>query len=86
MMEGRGLPWATAVLGGDLVASGMAEWTVARGGHLRVGLEDYGGTEAPSNLELVRAAVALCERMGRRVATPDEARAILGLRQPSMAA
>jgi uncharacterized protein (DUF849 family) len=57
------------------------------GGHVRVGLEDNlylsRGVLAPSNAALVERAVTLVELLGRRVASPAEARAILGLRLPS---
>ena len=53
------------------------------GGHVRVGLEDNlyirKGVLAPSNAALVERAVQLVEILGREVATPAEARQILGL-------
>ena len=79
MLEGSGLPWAVAVIGGDVLASGVARLALERGGHLRVGLEDYAGTRVPTNEELVREAVALAGEVGRPVATPGEAARILGL-------
>ena len=54
------------------------------GGHVRVGLEDSlmisRGVLAKSNAEQVEKIRALVEGMGRSVATPDEARAMLGLK------
>ena len=85
MFEGIDLPWATAVLGGDASATGMTRLAIERGGHVRIGLEDYCGEAAPSNLELLAEAVALCHEVGRPIATPGQARAILGLRSPAMA-
>jgi len=79
MLEPSGLPWSVAVLGGDVVACGLAEAAVRRGGHLRVGLEDFAGSSTPTNAELVDGAVALLADLGRRPATPAEARAILGV-------
>ena len=79
MLEGTGLSWSVAVLGGDLLSLPLAEYALERGGHIRVGLEDYGGTGAPGNVELVERAAALCARKGRPVATPTEAAAILGV-------
>ena len=53
------------------------------GGHVRVGLEDNlylsRGVLAPSNAALVERAVQLVELLGRSVATPAQARKILGL-------
>jgi len=58
------------------------------GGHVRVGLEDnvyYSrGRKAKSNAELVERAVRIAHELNRAVATPAEARVMLGLRsQPS---
>ncbi|HEX6113771.1 MAG TPA: 3-keto-5-aminohexanoate cleavage protein [Geminicoccaceae bacterium] len=56
------------------------------GGHVRVGLEDNlylsKGVLAPSNAALVERAVTIVELLGGEVASPAEARAILGLRSP----
>ena len=53
------------------------------GGHVRVGLEDgvylARGTLAPSNAALVEKARRIVEDLGGQVATPAEARDILGL-------
>lgn len=79
MLAGTGLPWSVAARADDVVACGMAELAIARGGHVRVGLEDYAGPGEPSNVELLRALLEVIERLGKRPATPDEAAAILGL-------
>jgi 3-keto-5-aminohexanoate cleavage enzyme len=56
---------------------------IAMGGHVRVGWEDYpylpNGEVAKSNAELVDVVVKMAETIGREVATPDEARGIIGL-------
>jgi uncharacterized protein (DUF849 family) len=56
------------------------------GGHVRVGLEDNlymsRGVLAPSNGALVERAVRLVEAIGKSVASPAEARQILGLSPP----
>ncbi len=55
------------------------------GGHVRVGFEDnvyYAkGVLAESNAQLVERIVRLAREIGREVATPDEARALLGIPQ-----
>jgi 3-keto-5-aminohexanoate cleavage enzyme len=79
LLEPSGLPWSVAVLGGDVVGCGLAELAIRRGGHVRVGLEDYAGPGEPSNLDLLRAAVALVEHLGRAPATITQARQILGV-------
>ena len=81
MLEGTGLPWMVGVLGGD-VSTTLAEYAIARGGHVRVGLEDYVGTTQPRNLELIDAIVRMAQRVGRSIATPRQAAEILGLRSP----
>jgi uncharacterized protein (DUF849 family) len=77
------LPWSVAAIGGDIVASGVARLAVERGGHLHVGLEDFGGDRQPTNEELVNEAVKLCADVGRAVATCDEAAEVLGLPRPA---
>jgi uncharacterized protein (DUF849 family) len=79
LLEPSGLPWSVAVLGGDVVGCGLAERAIRRGGHVRVGLEDYAGPEVPTDMELLHAAVALVERLGRAPATIAEARGIIGV-------
>ena len=79
LLEPSGLPWSVAVLGGDVVGCGMAELAIRRGGHVRVGLEDYAGPGEPSNLDLLRAAVALIAGLGHAPASTAQARQILGV-------
>lgn len=60
------------------------QWCMQTGGHVRTGLEDNLRIEpdrlAASNAELVKKVVDACEKYSRRIATPAEARKILGLR------
>jgi 3-keto-5-aminohexanoate cleavage enzyme len=62
-----------------VVACGLAELAIRRGGHIRVGLEDYAGPGEPSNLDLLHAAVAVIDGLGRAPATAAQARQILGV-------
>jgi uncharacterized protein (DUF849 family) len=62
----------------------LCEEALKLGGHIRVGLEDNfympdGKTMATSNGDLVQAAVELTEKMGRRVATLEETKKIMGI-------
>ena len=56
---------------------------VALGGHVRVGYEDNPyirpGEFAKNNAILVEKMVGIAQSLNREVATPDEARTILGL-------
>jgi len=79
MLDGCELPWAVAVIGGDVVESGLARLALERGGHVRVGLEDYAGPRTPANVELVREVAALATKVGRPLASPAEAARLLGL-------
>jgi 3-dehydrocarnitine:acetyl-CoA trimethylamine transferase len=62
----------------------MAAQSVLLGGHIRVGLEDNiylgKGQLAPSNAALVEKAARIVEILGDHVATPAEARKMLGTR------
>jgi uncharacterized protein (DUF849 family) len=61
----------------------MVAQAVLLGGHVRVGLEDNlylaKGKLAPSNAALVEKAASIIDVLGDTVATPAEARDILGL-------
>ena len=60
------------------------QWCLETGGHCRTGLEDNlkiaPDRLAASNAELVKKIADNCGKYGRKVATPAEARKILGLR------
>ena len=76
--------WSTMVMDRaqqlPLIAMGMV-----LGGHVRVGFEDNiylkEGVVAKSNAQLVEGAVNLVHQIQYEVATPDEARDILGLKK-----
>lgn len=75
-----GSPWVAFGAGREQMPT--AALSVVLGGHVRVGLEDNlyrsRGVLA-TNAELVTDAVALVRTLGHHPATPDEARAILGI-------
>ena len=73
------LPWVSAVVGGDLIASPVARATVEQGGRPRVNLKDHAGDQTPINLQLVPEAVDLCAGASRPVATLAEVVRVLGL-------
>jgi uncharacterized protein (DUF849 family) len=68
----------------------MVAQAVLLGGHVRVGLEDNiylaRGKMAPSNAALVEKAGHIIEVLGDQVATAADARSILGLNRPALAA
>ena len=74
--------WCAAGIGPNQIV--VNEWAIAAGGHTRAGLEDNMRLDrdrlAPSNAALIKRAAELCDKYERPVATPGEARAILGLR------
>ena len=73
-----------SVLGAGRNQIPIAAIAAAIGGHVRVGLEDSlwdgPGRLADTNAAQVRRARTIIEALGLEVATPDEARAILGLK------
>ena len=74
--------WCAAGIGANQIT--LNDWSISQGGHARTGLEDNVRLDrdrlAPSNAALVERAVQLCEKYERPVATPQQARQILGLR------
>jgi 3-keto-5-aminohexanoate cleavage enzyme len=75
-----GCTWSVAGIGRAQLT--MATVAVAMGGHVRVGLEDniyYSRGRLATNEELVARVVRIAAELGRPVATPDQAREILGL-------
>jgi 3-keto-5-aminohexanoate cleavage enzyme len=73
--------WTVAGIGKDELP--LAVMAIMLGGHVRVGFEDNvyykKGVLAESNAPLVARIVRIAEELGREIATPDEAREILGL-------
>lgn len=78
-----GSTWTVAGVGRNQFP--MAVMGILMGGHVRVGFEDNvyleKGVPAASNGQLVEKVVRLAKELGREIATPAEARAILGLKE-----
>ncbi|WP_419845911.1 3-keto-5-aminohexanoate cleavage protein [Candidatus Poriferisocius sp.] len=80
MLEGTGIPWSVSVWGGDLMATPVARLALELGGHLHVGIEEfYDPDRSPTNQELLAEAVALCNEVGRPLATCTETAEMLDL-------
>ena len=79
-----GKDYLWSVLGAGRSQMPIAALSAAQGGNVRVGLEDSlwdgPGQLAHSNADQVRRARKLLEGLGLEIATPDEARAMLGLK------
>ena len=79
----QGSTWTVAGVGRHEMP--MAAVGIAMGGHVRVGFEDNiyleRGVLAKSNGELVEKVVRIAKELGREIASPDEAREILGLKK-----
>lgn len=77
-----GANWSVCGIGRAQLPLGVA--AMSMGGHVRTGLEDnlfyHKGMLAESNAQLVARLVRIAGELGRPVATPQQARAILGLR------
>ena len=78
----EGALWSVLGTGKDQLT--MVTMGMLMGGHVRVGFEDNiymeKGVPAKSNAQMVEQAADLAERLGRSVATPTEARRILGIK------
>ncbi len=77
----EGSPWSVCAVG--LNEFPMTTVGMIMGGNVRVGFEDNiylsEGVQAKSNAELVEKVVRIAGELDRKIATPDEARKILGL-------
>jgi len=73
--------WMVTLRDGD-PSRGLAQWAIERGGHVRVGIEDYGGPRTPRNEELVAEIAEIGRRCGRRPARPAEVLAVLEAATP----
>lgn len=77
----KGSTWTCAAMGRHQLP--FVELSAERGGNARVGLEDNiyvsKGVLAKGNFELVAAAATLAKGKGRELATPQQARELLGL-------
>ncbi|MDA9470712.1 3-keto-5-aminohexanoate cleavage protein [Enterococcus sp. 5H] len=73
--------WSAFGIGKESTPILMA--TLALGGNVRVGMEDnsylFRGQLAESNVQFVERAKNLIAELGKEIATPDEARQLLGL-------
>ena len=76
-----GCTWSVAGIGREQLPMALA--ALAMEGHVRVGLEDniyYAKGRFASNEELVARVARIASELGRPVATPAEARSLLGLK------
>ena len=75
--------WSVCALGRNEIP--MCTAAMILGGHVRVGFEDNiflrRGELAKSNAELVRKVANIARELDRPIATPDEARSMLGLKK-----
>jgi len=76
-----GLSWTVAGIGAAQLP--LATLAIALGGHVRVGFEDNiyfrRGELATNNAQFVERIAAISRTLDRPLATPDEARALLGI-------
>ncbi|MFZ5753941.1 MAG: 3-keto-5-aminohexanoate cleavage protein [Bacillota bacterium] len=76
----QGATWTVSAIGKDHVP--LSTMALALGGNVRVGLEDniyYSKGVLATNVSLVRRIKNIALAMGKEIATPEEARQILGL-------
>lgn len=77
--ENHRVEWTVINYGGNLLS--LAASIIAQGGHISIGLGDYAYRELglPTNADLVARIVGIAREVGREVATPAEAKQILGM-------
>jgi uncharacterized protein (DUF849 family) len=76
---GKQVEWTVCNFGGNLFA--LAATIISLGGHISIGLGDYTYNELgqPTNADLIRRVVEIARELGREVATPEEAKHLLGM-------
>lgn len=78
----EGFVWNASVMDPELQWSVFAA-VITAGGHIRVGMEDNPfirpGEYATSSAQLIEKAVRIARDLGREIASPEEARQIIGL-------
>ena len=77
--SGWTIAWSAMSYNGNILD--LADKIILEGGHFSIGLGDWPHLELgrPSNADLVRIVAERARALGREVATPEEARAILGV-------
>ena len=79
----EGATWSATGIGRSHLD--VANAAIRTGGHVRTGFEDVKwfepGVLASSNAQLVERVVTMAREAGRKIAAPDDARAILSLRE-----
>ena len=78
MFDSARIPWMITLRDGD-PSLGFAATAIEMGGHVRVGLEDFGGDRQPDNQTLVAEIAAIGRRLGRPPAALSEVAGLLGL-------
>ncbi len=78
----EGATWTVSGIGKSQIQ--MITMAIAMGGHVRTGLEDvivfdYKTGEKATNAQLIERVVNIAKAVGREIATPEEARQILGI-------
>ena len=75
----KNIVWSVISKGASLLPA--AKISILKGGHVSIGLGDYAYPELgmPTNADLVREVVKIANEVGRGIATPEEAKVILGI-------
>jgi len=77
------LEWIVSAHRGNVLA--VAAAAIERGGHVAIGVGDYHYRELglPTNAQLVARIADLARSLGREIASPDDARRMLGMTRPT---
>ena len=80
MLDDVDLPWKVSVWGDDIMQTPIAELAIRNGGHIQIGLENHVQPERQvDNVTLMNEAMSFATKLGRKVATPDQGRDIMGI-------
>lgn len=76
------LPWMVLSFGSPIHEDrNFVRYVVEKGGHVRTGLEDASGNTTLTNAECVQAVADIIREVGRPVATREDTRRILGIKE-----
>ncbi|MGI4939033.1 MAG: 3-keto-5-aminohexanoate cleavage protein [Janthinobacterium lividum] len=78
-LPNRPIHWAVCSKPGNLFPNAAS--AIQQGGHISIGIGDHTYVEmgTPTNADLVRQVVEMAKSCGREIATPEEARRMLGV-------
>ncbi|MDB5714839.1 MAG: hypothetical protein JWO15_2236 [Sphingomonadales bacterium] len=75
------VPWMVSAQGDAILDTPVAQLTLERGGHIRVGIEDVSGASNMTNLEMVEAVKVLASKTDRNVVSGRDTKEYLSIKE-----